>query len=91
MMDRAVIRERRQVTLPRDICQELGLEIGDTVMLEVEDGSLRLTPSKKRALDALTELRRLFAESAINEREFQADLRRVRVELNREQYGIDET
>jgi antitoxin component of MazEF toxin-antitoxin module len=90
IVDRAVIRERRQVTLPRDICQELGLEIGDTVTLEVEDGSLRVTPSKKRALDALAEIQAAFQASGITEAELLAEGRRIRRELNKEQYGIDE-
>ena len=90
-MTRATIRDRRQITLPADICKQLGLDVGDGVEFEVENGSLRLTPSKKVALDALAELRRLFAESGISEKEFQTDLKRIRRELVKEKYGIDAT
>jgi AbrB family looped-hinge helix DNA binding protein len=91
-MARAIIRDRRQITLPADICQELDLKIGDAVELEVtEQGSLLATPSRRRALDALAEIRRIFAESGITEAAFQADLRRIRKELVKEKYGIDGT
>ena len=85
-MARAVVRDRRQITLPADILKQLGLKVGDAVELEVEEGTLRMTPSKQIALDALAELRRIFAESGISEKEFQADLKRIRREMNREQY-----
>jgi len=90
-MVRAIVRDRRQITLPADICKQLGLVVGDTVDLAVEDGSLLVTPSKQRTLDALAELRRLFAESGISEKEFQTDLRSIRRELVKEKYGIDAT
>ncbi len=88
-MARAIVRDRRQITLPAGMCRELGLKVGDAVELVVDNGSLIATPSKRIALDALAEIQRLFAESGITEAELQAEGRRVRRELNRREYGID--
>jgi antitoxin component of MazEF toxin-antitoxin module len=86
-MTRAVLRPRRQLTLPRDICRQLGIEIGDQVELSAEDGMLVVTPSKKLALDALAEIRNAFARSGIPEDELQRAARETRKELVRERYG----
>ncbi len=85
---RATIRQRRQLTLPADVCRELGLEVGDSVTIEVEDGRLVATPSRKRALDALAAIQKAFQESGITEEEWLEELRRVRREMTRERYGI---
>lgn len=86
-MTRAVLRPRRQLTLPRDICRQLGIEIGDQVELSAEDGMLVVTPSKKLALDALAEIRNAFARSGVPEDELQRAAREARKELVRERYG----
>ena len=86
-MTRAVLRPRRQLTLPRDICQQLGIDIGDQVELSAEDGRLVVTPSRKLALDALAEIRSAFARSGITEEELQRAAKEARTELVRERYG----
>ena len=86
-MARAVLRPRRQLTIPRDICQQLGIDIGDQVELSAEDGRLVVTPSRKLALDALAEIRSAFARSGITEEELQRAAREARKELIRERYG----
>ncbi len=82
-----IIRERRQITLPADICRELEMEIGDSFSVELREGSVVLTPSRKGALDALAELHRIFAESSVSERGLQQEGRRIRAELSRQRYG----
>jgi AbrB family looped-hinge helix DNA binding protein len=84
---RATIRERRQVTLPAEICRQLDLDVGDSVTLELREGSLVLTPARKRALDALEELHRIFAESDVTEEELQEEGRMIRAGLSRSRYG----
>lgn len=84
---RATIRERRQITLPAEVCKELGLDVGDTVTLQLSDGALVMTPGRKSALNALAELHRIFAESGVTEEELQEDGRRIRAELTRQRYG----
>ena len=86
-MARAVLRPRRQLTLPRDICRQLGIEAGDEVELTFEDGTLVVTPSKKLALDALAEIRNAFDRSGIPEDELQRAAKEARKELIRERYG----
>ncbi len=86
-MARAVLRPRRQITLPRDVCQRLGIDIGDQVDLSVEGGRLVATPSKKLALDALAEIRNAFARSGLTEEELQRAAGEARKELIRERYG----
>src|SRR3989304_8812167 len=86
-MARAVLRPRRQLTLSRDICRQLGIDTGDQVDLSVEDGTLVVTPSRKRALDALAEIPNAFARSGLTEEELQRAAREARTELIRERYG----
>ena len=86
-MARAVLRPRRQLTLPRDVCRQLGIDIGDQVDLSVEDGTLVVTPSRRRALDALAEIQSAFARSGITEEELQRAAKEARTELIRERYG----
>ena len=86
-MARAVLRPRRQLTLPRDICRQLGIDTGDQVDLSVEHGTLVVTPSRKRALDALAEIQSAFARSGLTEEELQRAAGDARTELVRERYG----
>ncbi len=84
---RSTIRQRRQITLPADLCQEINLETGDSLEIELKDGSLVLTPSRKRALDALTAIRKAFQESGITEKELQRTAKEMRRKLVRQRYG----
>jgi len=85
-MPGASLRPRRQITLPREVCRQLGVDIGDQLDLAVEDGVLIVTPSRKRALDALQEIQAAFARSGVGERELQRAARQARTELTRERY-----
>jgi hypothetical protein len=40
-MSATAVREKRQVTLPLDVVQAVGLEVGDRVDWQVEDGEIR--------------------------------------------------
>ena len=87
-MDRqAILRPRRQLTLPREVCEALGIDTGDRLDVEVHDGSAVLRPSKQRALDALKEIQEAFARAGITEKELQEEGRRVRRQLTAERYG----
>jgi AbrB family looped-hinge helix DNA binding protein len=86
-MTKAIVRARRQITIPAEFCAELNIRTGDELILEVQDGKLRMTPTRKIALDALTELNRLFQESGITEEELLASGRQIRSQLTRERYG----
>lgn len=82
-----VLRPKRQVTLPREICDRLGIEPGDVLELTVEDSTIIARPRKTVALEALKEIRRAFQRSGISEEELQETGRRVRQEVARERYG----
>jgi len=81
------LRPRRQLTLPRDICEQLGLKIGDRLSITVEGDRLVARPARNVALEALQEIRRLFQESGITEEELQESGREIRKQLSRSRYG----
>ncbi|HEU0073345.1 MAG TPA: AbrB/MazE/SpoVT family DNA-binding domain-containing protein [Dehalococcoidia bacterium] len=83
---RISLRDKRQLTLPAELCKELGLEPGDLLDAEVEDGKLVVRLARKAALDALRELQRAFAEAGISEDEWIEGAREVRKEIFREDY-----
>ena len=76
-----VVRPKRQVTLPKQICEELGIEEGDALELSVEDAMLVARPRKRVALEALAEIRSAFERSGISEEELQEAGREVRREV----------
>ena len=63
------LRPKRQLTLPAEVCEALGIEPGDLLELSVEGQVLTARPKKANALDALREIRDSFARSGITEEE----------------------
>lgn len=82
-----VLRPKRQVTIPKELCAQLGIEPGDMLELMVEDFVLIARPKKSIALEALKEIRQAFQRSGVSEEELQKAGRRVRQEVARERYG----
>lgn len=82
-----VLRPKRQVTLPKEVCDGLGIGPGDTLELSLDGDTLIARPKKKIALEALREIQEAFKRSGITEEELQEVGRRVREELTRERYG----
>ena len=80
------IRARRQMTLPRQVCEALGVGPGDRLVLEVSDGVLIARPGQAAALDALRALQQAFADSGVTEKELLESGRQIRDELFREKY-----
>ena len=83
-----VLRPKRQVTLPREICDQLGIGPGDVLELTVEDARLIARPRKTAALEALKEIQQAFQRSGITEEELQQTGHRIRQEVARERYGV---
>ena len=83
----AVLRPKRQLTLPAEICETLGIEPGDRLELSVEGRALIARPKKAKALDALREIRESFARSGISEEELQKAGRKERRAMSRESHG----
>ncbi len=78
---------RRQITLPKEACDLLGVQPGDTLVLELVDSKVVLKPRKMSAIEALRAIQDAFQKSGITEEELQAEGRRIREELVREKYG----
>ncbi len=79
-----VLRPKRQITLPRDVCEQMGIGPGDTLELSVEGSTLAAKPKKATALEALREIREAFKHSGVTEEELQETGRRMRQEVVRE-------
>jgi bifunctional DNA-binding transcriptional regulator/antitoxin component of YhaV-PrlF toxin-antitoxin module len=84
---KAILRPKRQVTLPREICERMGIQTGDVLELTVENSKLVAKPRKTRSLEALKEIQRIFEKSGITEDELQEAGKRARREIVRERYG----
>ena len=80
----AVLRPKRQITLPRGVCGQLGISTGDVLELSLEGDTLVARPRKKAALEALREIRQAFERSGITEKELQEAGRRARQDVTRE-------
>jgi len=76
-----VVRPGRRITLPKEICVELGIQPGDVLEFTVKDRTLTAKPRKKLALEALGEIRRAFARSGVTEQELQEAGKQVRREI----------
>ena len=83
-----VLRPKRQVTLPREICDQLSIEPGDVLELTVEDSTLIAKPRKIVALEALNEIQEAFRRSGITDEELLKTGRRIRQEVAMERYGV---
>ena len=84
-----LVRPKRQLTLPREICDQLGIGPGDTLELSVEEQVLVARPRKTLALEALNEIQKAFECSGIREEELQESGRQVRREIEQERYAAD--
>ena len=82
-----VVRPKRQVTLPREVCDQLGITPGDMLELSVEGSVLLAKPKKAVALEALGEIRETFRHSGITEAELLKAGRRARTEVARERHA----
>ena len=81
------LRPKRQLTLPPEVCEALGLQVGDRFELYVAGNSLVLKPKKALALDALEQIQAAFQDSPLKEEELQEEGRRVREQLSSRSYG----
>jgi AbrB family looped-hinge helix DNA binding protein len=82
-----VLRPKRQVTIPREVCELLDIEPGDVLELMVEDSTMIARPKKNIALDSLQEIQSALKRAGISEEELQESGREIREELSRELYG----
>ena len=83
-----VVRPKRQVTLPREICEQLGISPGDKLELVLERDALVARPKKSIALEALCEIREAFERSGLTEAELQEAGQRIRQNLTRNSHAV---
>jgi AbrB family looped-hinge helix DNA binding protein len=83
----ATLRPRRQITLPGQVCEALGIDVGDRVELELREDGVYMRPKRALALDALREIQRAFATTGIDEEELGKELHRAREQSSRSRYG----
>jgi AbrB family looped-hinge helix DNA binding protein len=81
-----MLRDRRQVTIPRAVCEELGIRPGDRLELRVEDGVLIIRPGRVAALEAIRAIQQALEEAGVTEEELLESGRQVREELVRERW-----
>ena len=81
-----ILRDRRQITLPEELCRELGVGPGDRLEARVENGVLNIRPSRQVALDALKAIGDALREAGVTEEEFLESGRQIRTELFRENF-----
>jgi AbrB family looped-hinge helix DNA binding protein len=82
-----ILRPKRQITLPREVCEQLGIAPGDMLELALDGSALVAKPKKVAALNALKEIQKAFKRSGITEEELQETGRRVRQEIIKERYA----
>jgi AbrB family looped-hinge helix DNA binding protein len=82
-----VLRPKRQITLSKKICDQLGISPGDVLELTIEGSSIIARPKRMVALEALKEIQQTFQRSGITGDELQKYSRRIRREVSRERYG----
>ena len=82
-----VLRPKRQMTLPREICEYLGIKAGDILEVTVKDSTILARPRKTVALEALREIQKVFRQSGITEQDIQTAGRQIRKEVAGKRYG----
>ncbi len=82
-----VVRQRRQITLPADICDRLGLEVGDRLELRVQGDTMIARAKKTVARNALNEIRRAFVGPGVSEEELLEAGRTARKRIVGKKYG----
>ena len=80
------IRPRRQTTLPLPLLQEIGIDVGDKLVADIENKTIVLKPQKQVSIDAFKALQKAFKESGIPESEFQENLKKDREAYVRKNY-----
>ena len=82
-----VLRPKRQITLPKEVCEQLGIDTGDMLELALEGSTVVARPKKVAALNALREIQEAFKRSGIGEEELGETGRKVRQEVVRERHA----
>jgi antitoxin component of MazEF toxin-antitoxin module len=82
-----VLRARRQLTLPPEVCEALHIDTGDRLTWSLTEDGLVVRPRKQAGLAALRAVQEAFAASGISEEEMQQAAEEIRAQISRERYG----
>jgi AbrB family looped-hinge helix DNA binding protein len=85
-----VIRPKRQVTIPKEVCEQLGLKTGDMLEMMVEGSMIIARPRKNIALESLKEIQQAFQRSGITEEKLIRERGRARQASVRERFSAEE-
>lgn len=83
-----MVRSKRQVTLPKGMCQQLGIAPGVILEFTLEGATLVARPKKVRALNAVKEIREMFKASGVTEVELQDSGKEIRRDVLRSRYSV---
>ena len=82
------LRQKSQITIPKEIIRKLGLKEGDSFDITIEDGAIRLTPvaiySRKYVEEIKDEIGRIKERIASGEQPVFANIDDLFSELDRE-------
>ena len=85
------IQDNGQVTLPIEFRKKYGLKKGDAVVFKETDDGLLISPREALAMKLLDELGDALKAKGITLEQLIEDGEKIRTELIREQYGLEET
>ena len=80
------IGKNRQITLPADFCEKLGLKPGDVLDARVNGGAIHIGLPPMNIVDVLEEISRALREAGVTEEELLKSGRQIRRELAHEKY-----
>lgn len=81
------IRDRRQITLPSEVLDQLQLEVGDQLVLQLDKEKFVAKPLRKQTLEVLETVQKIFEKAEFSESEFQQSGKSIRRALFKEYYG----
>lgn len=77
---RAKVTGRHAITLPAELCRQLGIAVGDSVELEVRDGVAELRPARVPRIYSLHELQGILRPFFKDWEDIQQHIRELRDE-----------
>jgi len=65
------IHQRRQITIPSPIIDHFGVNIGDKLLMKLEDEEIKIEPIKIKTVDLLSKIQEVMKKSSLSENEIQ--------------------
>lgn len=79
------IRDRRQVTFPQELLALWQVGVGDSLEIDIQEKKAYIKPQKQIALDALSELQRVFTISKVSQKQLQESINKQRLQKANDQ------